>query len=180
MKQDPLIMDAKHLQRALMRIAHEILESNKNTNDLVIIGIRTRGAHIAERIRDNIKKIDDVEIPFGILDITLHRDDLFTTNKQPIIQKTEIDFDIADKNVILVDDVLFSGRTVRAALDELIDFGRPRTIQLAVLIDRGHRELPIKPDYIGKNVPTAMGERISVKIEEIDKVDEVVLEEIKD
>jgi len=178
MTDDRKIMDAKHLQRALMRMAHEILEANKDMENLAIVGIRTRGAHLAKRLQDNIKQIEGTEVPLGILDITLHRDDLFTTTKQPIVRKTEIDFDISDKSVILVDDVLFSGRTVRAALDELIDFGRPATIQLAVLIDRGHRELPIRADFVGKNVPTSLKERIGVRIMEIDKQDEVVLEEV--
>ena len=177
MMKEKLIMDEKHLQRALVRIAHEILEANKDTQDLTIVGIRTRGAFLAERVRDNIKSIEGVELPLGILDITLHRDDLFTTTKQPKVGKTEIDFDITDKNIVIVDDVLFSGRTVRAALDELIDFGRPETIQLAVLIDRGHRELPIRADFVGKNVPTSLEERVYVRIQEVDGKDEVVIEE---
>lgn len=172
------IMDAQDLQRALVRISHEILEKNKEVKKLAIVGIRSRGVYLAERIAKIIEEIEDVSVPLGILDITLHRDDLFTMVKQPVVQKTEISFDITDKDIILVDDVLFSGRTVRAAIDELIDFGRPRTIQLAVLIDRGHRDLPIRPDYVGKNVPTSLKEIIKVKIKELDKRDEVGLEEI--
>lgn len=161
-----------------MRISHEIIERNKNVKKLAIIGIRSRGVYLAERIARIIKEIEDIEVPIGILDITLHRDDLFTMVKQPVVHKTEISFDITNKDIILVDDVLFSGRTVRAAIDELIDFGRPATIQLAVLIDRGHRELPIRPDYVGKNVPTSLKEIIKVRIRELDKIDEVGLEEI--
>lgn len=177
-KQKSQIMDIQDLQRALTRISHEILERNKDVKRIAIVGIRTRGAYLAQRIAKIIKEIEDVEVPVGILDITLHRDDLFTMAKQPVVHKTEISFDIRDKDIIIVDDVLFSGRTIRAALDELIDFGRPSTIQLAVLIDRGHRELPIRPDYVGKNVPTSLSEIIRVKIKEVDKKDEVVIEEI--
>lgn len=172
------IMDAQDLQRAMVRISHEILERNKEVKKLAIVGIRSRGVYLAERIAEIIREIEDTEVPVGILDITLHRDDLFTMVKQPVVQKTEISFDITNKDIILVDDVLFSGRTVRAAIDELVDFGRPKTIQLAVLIDRGHRELPIRPDYVGKNVPTSLKEVIKVRIKEMDKNDEVWLEEI--
>lgn len=170
------IMDNQDLQRALVRISHEILEKNKDTKKIAIVGIRNRGAHLATRIARIIKEIEGVDVPLGILDITLHRDDLFTMAKQPVVHKTEIAFDISNKDIILVDDVLYTGRTIRAALDELIDFGRPSTIQLAVLIDRGHRELPIRPDYIGKNVPTALNEVVKVRIKEVDKKDEVVIE----
>jgi len=169
------ILDGQQLKRVLMRISHEILEKNKNIQDLVIIGIRTRGAYLAKRIASNIKEIEGIDLPLGILDITLHRDDLFTTKKQPVVRKTEINFDIAGKIVILIDDVLFSGRTIRAALDELIDFGRPSQIQLAVLIDRGHRELPIRADYVGKNVPTSLNQEIKVQMTELDKKEGVVL-----
>lgn len=174
------IMDSQDLQRALTRISHEILEKNKDTRKIAIVGIRTRGAHLAGRIAGIIKEIEGADVPLGILDITLHRDDLFTMAKQPVVHKTEIAFDISNKDIILVDDVLYTGRTIRAALDELVDFGRPSTIQLAVLIDRGHRELPIRPDYIGKNVPTAMNEVVKVRIKEVDKKDEVVIEEVVD
>lgn len=172
------IMDAEGLQRALTRISHEILERNKDVKRLAIVGIKSRGAHLAKRISKIIKELKNVNIPLGALDITLHRDDLFILTKQPVVHKTEISFDITEKDIILVDDVLFTGRTIRAALDELVDFGRPSTIQLAVLVDRGHRELPIRPDYIGKNVPTSSTEIIKVRINEIDEKDEVTLEEI--
>ena len=174
------IMDSRQMARALARISHEILEKNREIDQLVIVGIRTRGAYLAQRIAQLIKKIEDIEVPVGILDITLHRDDLFTTDKQPVVHKTEIAFDISEKNIILIDDVLFSGRTIRAALDQLIDFGRPAAIQLAVLVDRGHRELPIRPDYVGKNVPTALNEIVKVRIMEVDREDEVVVEEVVD
>lgn len=177
--QGGIVMDSQDLARALTRISHEILERNKDARKLAIVGIRSRGEFIAQRIAKIIKENENIDIPVGILDITLHRDDLFTMVKQPVVHKTEIFFDISGKDIILVDDVLFTGRTVRAALDELVDFGRPSTIQLAVLIDRGHRELPIRPDYVGKNVPTALNEVIRVKLKETDKKDEVTVEEMK-
>ncbi|MFH1777820.1 MAG: bifunctional pyr operon transcriptional regulator/uracil phosphoribosyltransferase PyrR [Candidatus Omnitrophota bacterium] len=173
------IMDEGMIKRSLMRMAHEILEKNKGTKNLVIVGIRTRGAYLAKRLSDIIREIDDGEAPVGILDITLYRDDLTSVANQPIVRSTEISFDINDKNLILVDDVLYTGRTIRCALDELIDFGRPASIQLAVLVDRGHRELPIRADYIGKNVPTSQDEIVEVKLKEVDKVDEVVIMEHK-
>ena len=160
-----------------MRIAHEVLEKNKGTQDLCLIGIRSRGVHLAERLASCIKKIDAEGVPVGILDITLYRDDLTMISSHPVVHKTEIDFDINDKTVILVDDVLYTGRTIRAALDAIIDFGRPRSIQLAVLIDRGHRELPIRADYVGKNIPTAQNETVEVRLEEQDGRDEVVIVE---
>ena len=167
------IMTKQDIQRTLTRMVHEILELNKDLDNLVIVGIRTRGAYLAERIAKKIGKIGKIDIPLGMLDITLHRDDLDLNNKMPIVNETDIPFDVTDKNIILIDDVLFSGRTIRAALDEIMDFGRPRKIQLAVLIDRGHRELPIKADYIGKNVYTTMTESIGVRIKEVDKKEEV-------
>jgi pyrimidine operon attenuation protein/uracil phosphoribosyltransferase len=160
-----------------MRIAHEILEKNKGAQDLCLVGIRNRGAHLARRLAECIEKIDNVTIPVGILDITLYRDDLTLIASLPVVHKTEIDFDITDKNIVLVDDVLYTGRTVRAALDALIDLGRPRSIQLAVLIDRGHRELPVRADYAGKNVPTSQKETIEVHLTEVDGRDEVVIVE---
>jgi len=169
------MMDNKAIERAIVRISHEIIEKNKGAKDLVVVGIRTRGVHIAERIVKCIKEIEKVQTPMGALDITFYRDDLDIREKQPSVKKTEISFDIADKIVILVDDVLFSGRSIRAALDALIDFGRPAKIQLAVLIDRGHRELPIRPDYVGKNVPTSHGEKVKVRLKETDGKEEVVL-----
>ncbi|MCM8779078.1 MAG: bifunctional pyr operon transcriptional regulator/uracil phosphoribosyltransferase PyrR [Candidatus Omnitrophica bacterium] len=171
------ILDEEGIKRALLRITHEILEKNKVASELGIVGIRTRGAHLAQRIAKLIDEIERVIIPLGILDITLYRDDLTLLSTQPIVHKTEIDFDITGKKIILVDDVLFTGRTVRCALDALIDFGRPKIIQLAVLIDRGHRELPIRADYVGKNVPTSLKENINVKLKEVDGIDEVVIEE---
>jgi len=179
LKRKSVVMDKETMDRAILRISHEILERNKGTKDLAIVGIRNRGAHIAKRIADNIKQIEKKDVPVGVLDITLYRDDLTTIAHQPVVHKTEINFDITDKNIILVDDVLYTGRTIRCALDELIDFGRPKNIQLAVLIDRGHRELPIKAEYVGKNIPTSADEVVQVRLDETDGVDEVVIEEIK-
>ena len=173
------IMDRKAMERVLMRIAHEIVEKTKGTKDLAIIGIRNRGAYLAEKVAVYIEKIEKIQIPVGILDITLYRDDLTTVAEQPVVHKTEIDFDITGKKIVLVDDVLYTGRTIRAALDALIDFGRPRYIQLAVLIDRGHRELPIRADYIGKNVPTALKETVQVRLQEVDGKDDVLILEQK-
>ena len=160
-----------------MRIAHEILEKNKGTQGLCLIGIRNRGVFLAHRLAECIKKIENTDVPVGALDITLYRDDLTLISQQPVVHKTEIDFDISDKNVILVDDVLYTGRTIRAALDALIDFGRPKSIQLAVLIDRGHRELPIRADYAGKNIPTSKDESVEVRLSEVDGIDEVAIVE---
>jgi pyrimidine operon attenuation protein/uracil phosphoribosyltransferase len=169
------VLDKETLNRSLMRIAHEVLEKNKGTQDLCLIGIRNRGAYLAQRLSDCIEKIDQAKIPVGILDITLYRDDLTLIAAGPLVRKTEIGFDINDKNVVLVDDVLYTGRTVRAALDALIDFGRPKSIQLAVVVDRGHREIPIRADFVGKNIPTAQNETIEVRLEEVDGRDEVVI-----
>jgi pyrimidine operon attenuation protein/uracil phosphoribosyltransferase len=177
MKEKAKILDKDALNRSLMRIAHEILEKNKGTEDLCLVGIRNRGAYIAKRLADCIEKIDQVRIQVGILDITLYRDDLTLIAAHPVVHKTDIGFDIADKNLILIDDVLYTGRTVRAALDALIDLGRPRSIQLAVLVDRWHRELPIRADYAGKNIPTSKNEAIEVHLEEVDGKDEVVIVE---
>lgn len=174
-REKAMIMDKEAIGRALTRLAHEIIEKNRGTSDLAIIGIRNRGAYLAERVAACIEKIEKSKVPVGILDITLYRDDLTTVAEQPVVHKTEIDFDITDKKVVLVDDVLYTGRTIRAALDALIDFGRPRYIQLAVLINRGHRELPIHPDYIGKNVPTSLKETVQVKLKEPDGKDEVII-----
>ena len=171
------IMDTEQLDKTLTRIAHEIIEKNKDIERIAIVGIRTRGAFLAERLANKIKDIEKKEIRVGILDITLYRDDLTMIAEQPVVHKTEIDFDIQDKIIILVDDVLYTGRTIRCALDALIDFGRPRNIQLAVLIDRGHRELPIRADYVGKNIPTSQNEIVQVKIAEVDGVDEVIIQE---
>jgi len=169
------LMDKDGINRALLRIAHEILERNKGTNALCLIGIRNRGVYLAQRLAQCIKNIEGQEVPVGVLDITLYRDDLTLISTQPVVHKTEIDFDINGKNLIMIDDVLYTGRTIRAALDALIDFGRPKSIQLAVLIDRGHRELPIRADYAGKNIPTSQNETVEVRLEEVDGKDEVVL-----
>ena len=171
------LMDAKGLTRTLQRLTHEMLEKNKGIQDLLLVGIRNRGDCLARRIIQSIKEIEGEEVPLGILDITLYRDDFQRFSESAVVQETDITFDITDKTVILVDDVLYTGRTIRAALDALIDLGRPACIQLTVLIDRGHRELPIKADYVGKNVPTAIGEEIQVKLKEIDGEDKVLLVE---
>lgn len=175
MEEKARIMDDKAIDRALTRISHEIIERNKGVEDLILVGIRTRGVPLAKRIASKIKKIEGVDIPVGILDITLYRDDLSTLSEQPVVNKTEIDFEITGKKVVLVDDVIYTGRTARAALDALSDLGRARLIQLAVLVDRGHRELPIRPDYVGKNVPTSRDEIIKVKLEEVDGENSVVI-----
>lgn len=170
------IMDEKKIGRALKRIAHEILEHNLGAESLVFIGILTRGADLARRLADIIRDLEGAEIPVGLMDIGLYRDDVHSKLDQPVVQRTEILFEVVDRNVILIDDVLFSGRTIRAALDQIIDFGRPRTIQLAVMVDRGHRELPIKPDYVGVNIPTAKEDRIHVHLKDRDDDDRVYVE----
>lgn len=177
MTQAKHILNADEMNRAIARIAHEILEKNKGSQDLVLIGIRTGGAFLAKRFQQKLKEIEGKEIPIGLLDITMYRDDLSEVGAQPDMKVTEISFDVNGKKVILVDDVLFTGRTIRCALDAVIDFGRPESIQLAVLVDRGHRELPIKPDYIGKNIPTSKKEEVVVKFQEQDGADEVVVVE---
>ena len=174
-QKDVLVMDAKTIERALIRIAHEIVEKNKGAENMAVIGIKNRGEYLAQRVAKLIEKIEKVQIPVGLMDITLYRDDVQTKLEQPLVQKTEILFDVVDKVIILVDDVLFTGRTIRAALDQIIDFGRPECIQLAVLVDRGHRELPIRADYVGKNIPTSKEERVKVKIKEVDGEDSVTI-----
>ena len=169
------IMDADGIRRALIRIAHEITEKNRGVENVALVGIRTRGVPLAARIAEEIQKIENVAVPTGSLDITLYRDDLTTMGYNPVIHGTEIDFDVTGKHIVLVDDVLYTGRTIRAALDALIDMGRPKSIQLAVLIDRGHRELPIRADYAGKNVPTSRRETIEVALQEEGKTDEVII-----
>ena len=168
-----VVLDAKTIQRALVRIAHEIVEKNKGAENMAVIGIQNRGAYLAERLAKLIEQIEGVEVPLGLMDITLYRDDVQTKLDQPLVQKTDILFDVVDKTIILVDDVLYTGRTVRAALDQIIDFGRPRSNQFAVLVDRGHRELPIRADYVGKNIPTAKDDRVKLKIKEVDGEDSV-------
>ncbi len=177
MREKANVLDTETMNRSLVRIAHEIVEKNKGIQDVCLVGIRNRGVHLAYRLAAFIKKIENKEVSVGILDITLYRDDLTLISSQPIVHKTEIDFNLTDKNIILVDDVLYSGRTIRAAMDALIDLGRPKSIQLAVLVDRGHRELPIRPDYVGKNIPTAKNETVEVRLSETDGVDEVVIVE---
>ena len=173
------VLDEAALDRALTRIAHEILEKNAGGADVAFVGLRTRGVTIAHRLAAKILKIDGSDLPVGTLDITLYRDDL-DMRGAPVVRGTDIPFSIKNKTVVLVDDVLYTGRTIRAALDALIDLGRPRMIQLAILIDRGHRELPIRPDYIGKNLPTSRRESVSVKLREHDGEDRVVIEEPED
>ncbi|MFH0985545.1 MAG: bifunctional pyr operon transcriptional regulator/uracil phosphoribosyltransferase PyrR [Candidatus Omnitrophota bacterium] len=169
------VLDEGGIERALARIAHEILERNQGTAHLTLVGIRSRGVLLAERLQKKLSEIEKKEIPLGILDITLYRDDLSEIGPKPELRETNIPFDLKDKIVILVDDVLFTGRTIRAALDGLIDFGRPQAIQLAVLVDRGHRELPIKADYVGKNVPTSIQDKIIIRLKEADGKDEAVI-----
>lgn len=172
---EKLILDEQGIHRAVVRVAHEVLERNGGTEKLALVGIRTRGVHLAERLRQEIQAIEGVQVPLGMLDITLYRDDLQEIGPKPAVGQTEISFDLNGKILVLVDDVLFTGRTIRAALDALIDFGRPLAIQLAVLIDRGHRELPIKADYVGKNVPTHRDEEVILRLKEKDGKDEVVV-----
>ena len=178
----PVVMDADRIGRTLARIAHEILERNRTSgrlvDDLALIGVRRRGVPLAKRLARQIKEITGDDVPTGALDITLYRDDL-TKNAvglQPVVRRTEIPFSIDGRKILLVDDVLYTGRTTRAALDALIDYGRPKAIQLIVLVDRGHRELPIKADYVGKNLPTARAERVTVRLMEVDEIEDVLLE----
>ena len=175
-----VLMDSECIRRALTRISHEIVEKNKGVENIVLVGIRTRGVPIAERLAENIAKIEGQKPPVGVLDITLYRDDLSTLAYQPIVRPTELPVDITGKTVVLVDDVLYTGRTIRAALDAIIDNGRPKTIQLAVLVDRGHRELPIRADFVGKNVPTSSREVVSVQLQNTDNDEKVVIREIKE
>jgi pyrimidine operon attenuation protein/uracil phosphoribosyltransferase len=181
LKEKAKILDKDSMDKAIERLAHEIIEKAKAIDELAIIGIKNRGSYIAQRIADKIKSIAGDRPLVGALDITLYRDDLTQAHEQPIVHATEIDFDISEKHIILVDDVLYTGRTIRCALDALIDFGRPSQIQLAVLIDRGHRELPIRADYVGKNVPTSANQTVEVRLSETDGKDEVVVcEKIED
>ena len=171
---ETLIMDGPEMGRALTRIAHEILERNKGTRELALVGIRTGGVFLAQRLRKLILQIEQTEVPLGELDITLYRDDLAIRKDQPVLRKTSIPFNISGMKVVLVDDVLFTGRTIRAALDGLIDLGRPAEVQLAVLVDRGHRQLPIRANYVGKNIPTSRDEKVRVFLEELGEEDHVV------
>ena len=174
----PQVMDADRMSRALTRMSHEILERNRGLDEIALVGIRRRGVPLARRIARTLRDINGDEVPTGALDITLYRDDLMRhpVGPQPVVRRTEIPFSIDERKILLVDDVLYTGRTIRAALDALIDFGRPRAIQLIVLVDRGHRELPIKADYVGKNLPTSLKQSVQVRLQEIDGVDEVVIE----
>ncbi len=171
------IMDSRKIKRAIQRMTTEIIERNRNLKNLVIVGIRTRGIYLGKRISKLINELEKRNIPVGVLDITLYRDDFSELEAQHMVKKTEINFSVAKKDVLLVDDVLFTGRTIRAAMDSLIDLGRPKTIQLLVLIDRGHRELPIRADYVGKFLPTSKRENVQVQLKEIDKIDEVLIKE---
>ena len=172
-----LVMDADRMDRTLTRIAHEIAERNRGLENVALVGIRTRGVPIARRIGQRLHEIAGLEVPTGTLDITLYRDDLMrqAVGPQPVVGRTDIPFSIDDRKILLVDDVLYTGRTIRAALDALIDFGRPKAIQLIVLVDRGHRELPIKADYVGKNLPTSLRQSVQVRLQEIDGQDDVVI-----
>ena len=174
------IMDESAISRAITRISHEIIEKNKGIENLVLIGIQRRGVPLAKRIAEKIKSVESCEIPVGILDITLYRDDLSLLNEHPVINGTEINFDIVNKKVVLVDDVIYTGRTVRAAIDALMDINRPQMIQLAVLIDRGHRELPIRADYVGKKITTLRNQEVSLKVKEIDSEDSLWLMELEE
>ncbi len=176
MEKKKVVMDVEGIDRSLTRIAYEILEKNKGIEDLVLIGIRTGGIYLAQRLQIKIEQIEKDRVPMGIVDITLYRDDLQTSRRKPQLGKTDIPFSLDNRKVVLVDDVLFTGRTIRAAMDALIDFGRPKLIQLAVLIDRGHRELPIRADFVGKNLPSSLWEDVSVHLTEKNGVDEVVIE----
>lgn len=170
-----VLMDSETIDRTIVRITSEILEKNKGAKELVIIGVRTRGVHVAERIANRINKLEKIDPPMGTLDITLYRDDLRRKTEWPKVEKTEIPFSVEDKEVILVDDVIYTGRTTRAALEEIMDFGRPSTIQLVTMVDRGHRELPIQPDYVGIKVDTLSSEKVRVHLEETDGKDEVIV-----
>ena len=174
----PQVMDADRMSRALTRIAHEILERNRGLDEIALVGIRTRGVPLARRLARSLREINGDDVPTGALDITLYRDDLMRNpvGPQPLVRRTEIAFSIDDRKILLVDDVLYTGRTLRAALDALIDFGRPRAIQLVVMVDCGHRELPIKADFVGKNLPTSLKQSVQVRLQEIDGADEVTIE----
>ena len=180
MKIKAQLLDEKSINRALIRISHEIIEKNKGAQDVVLIGIKTRGIPLSKRIASYIEKFEGTEVEIGTLDITLYRDDLTEKDYEPKVNNTEIPVDLKNKKVILVDDVLYTGRTVRSALDAIIDIGRPKSIQLAILVDRGHRELPIRADYVGKNVPTSIDEIVQVELKEIDGEDRVVISENDD
>jgi len=169
------VLSSTDIKKTLYRLAHELIEKTPELENIVLLGIQTRGVYLARRIKKLIREIEEIELPLGTLDITLYRDDLTTIGPSPLVKETKIDFDINGKVVILVDDVLYTGRTIRAALDEVMDFGRPRRVELLVLIDRGHRELPIRADFVGKNIPTSAMEFVEVRLKEADQKDEVVI-----
>jgi pyrimidine operon attenuation protein / uracil phosphoribosyltransferase len=171
------LMDARAIEKAIVRIAHEVIEHNPVISDIAIVGIRTRGEYIAQRLLDKIKVLTGDILLHGVLDITLYRDDIMTNSAHPVVHETSLSFDVTTKHIVLVDDVLYTGRTIRAALNAVADFGRPKSIQLAVLVDRGHRELPIRADYVGKNIPTAHAQTVQVRLNEIDNKDEVWIAE---
>lgn len=174
------ILTSDDMSRITTRLAHEILEKNRGAQNMVLVGLRTRGAYLAERISKKIQEIEGVEVPTGFLDVTFYRDDFRTRLKQPSVEVTNIPFAIDEKNIVLVDDVLYTGRTIRSALDALMDYGRPARIYLVVLVDRGHRELPIKADIVGKSIPTSIGEEVRVKMKEIDGEDTVLLVDVSE
>ncbi|MDD5194591.1 MAG: bifunctional pyr operon transcriptional regulator/uracil phosphoribosyltransferase PyrR [Candidatus Omnitrophica bacterium] len=176
-KEKAVILSAEEIKRIIYRLTHQILENNSSVGEIALIGIQTRGAYLAKRVQAIVKEIEGVELPLGVLDITLYRDDLTAVDSNPTVKETQLDFDINGKIVVLIDDVLFTGRTIRAALDEIMDFGRPQKVELLVLIDRGHRELPIRADFVGKNIPTSTQETVKVCLEEVDGKDEVVIGE---
>ncbi len=171
------ILNAEEIKRTLQRLTHQVLEANPDPDEIVLVGIQTRGVYLAKRIQAILQESENLAVPLGVLDITLYRDDLTTVNIRPVVKETKIDFDLTNKIVILVDDVLFTGRTIRAALDEMMDFGRPKQVELLVLVDRGHRELPIRADFVGKNIPTSKNETIEVRLQEVDGAEEVVIGE---
>jgi pyrimidine operon attenuation protein/uracil phosphoribosyltransferase len=179
-REKAVIMNASEMRRAIRRMAHEIIEANKGTKNLVLLGVQRRGVPLVGMLAEALRQVEDVDLPRGAVDITFYRDDLSTVGPTPEVSHTEVPFDVNGKIVILVDDVLFTGRTVRAAMDEILDWGRPQAVRLAVLIDRGHRELPIRPDYVGKNVPTSHRESVKVKLKEIDGVEQVVVGEVEE
>jgi pyrimidine operon attenuation protein/uracil phosphoribosyltransferase len=178
MKIKTKVVDTEGLDRILTRISHEILEKNKGSKDLVLMGMRTRGEFLARRIQNKLKNIDGAELPLGVLDVTLYRDDFRMRIKQPEVSVSNITFDINEKHIVLIDDVLYTGRTVRSAMNAIMDLGRPASIQLCILVDRGHRELPIRADYVGKNIPTSLNEEIKVRMTEIDEEDAIYLIEV--
>jgi len=179
-KEKPPFLTPQDIKRTLYRLSHQILERTPDSSELVLLGIQTRGVYLAQRIKRIIAELEGIELPLGILDITLYRDDLTAIGPHPLVKETRINFDISNKVVVLVDDVLFTGRTIRAALDAMMDFGRPKRVELLVLVDRGHRELPIRADFVGKNIPTAGNEMVEVRLEECDEKESAVILEVSE